>query len=1146
MCVCVCVIVEDLRAFMSSNIPASVSDQFPRTIEQLLRDYLNALGPSHASMEAWEMPAELMKRAFNGAPPPTLTDALQQCCLRVPHDRESFFWAMFRQVVPDVGVRLVRAWLLEHNPGEVSRMERSVQNVHQQKGEHAAALDLMRWVEGQELQCSRSDPERWRALYLKVLRHTAEERAASMKRGGAGHRRAAWTWRPRSSTRPTSRSSSRSTAATARSSPVEVPLRNITTSEAAILRDALGGGSDPRVQIERQRLLDSTAADGLGNAELQERQRRLLIANQQEASRSAFGMNGTWGELQGGGSFSLQQQLAGLAQNGRGTSGLEPGRVGAGLPELQSNFGADADDAVRARARAARARARGREKRARWARWRRGRSAACTAMAASVGIAGAAAGAASGSPFGGLMADAAPPARRRRGDATAPPPGVADVDGIGLGDLESGGADGAPNADGELVMGANGRPERRPAPLPGNIDVTSANGRWREPAHYAQLAAERALLRGNRGAADGAGDCSDDDAAADEADFAMPGDAEMANSMFTPMQLKCALEYLQDLDLKSRVPEQLDDVEGWQNFVYELFVTEGWRHLAQRYNLSGTDKLVTKQCLVGDVERLQQAMRASAESGAEAAEQLKGLDWLKQLVKEHVQGVGIDDAELVEKEPGDIGEHLAFEIGQAIVWSQQMAPDSAERDATRGDDGYFHAPAQAQSSLKLAFMHAADQLCSPRSVRTNELIDSPGADGRAADGAGANGDGDGGRWRDGPRPSGDNRQLALIHELLPTDPEAALRAAQGAIDEAHTRAAMGSEGSDAVEAHSLLQLVCGDATFALQRYKECIHHYQRYLAKGASPLAAHQYQSGHAHLIAQHHASHLATRQRWQGEQMQLPLDAQLEYICSMLVESYPAAQVMQAAEDGCLFEGHLHEGWLLLSKVLSELIDVDDAIEQARDLPSHLPFTPPIHTSIHTSIHTPDPSRRDRAGAGRGEPPHGEQAADDARDQRYDGTRLAHSGWLRMRPPPRFSPLPLPPLQSTTKGRRTRGCSGCCRRGRIHLSRRSRRPIALGRRRAGARAPTTPSSRSRTPSSRSTGTRCRSPSAPPSATSLATSSRRPCTRSSPRSPAGARTRRRSRSSSSRGGNRRAISKRRPPPRRSSRSPNSSFRSSRS
>ena len=152
---------------------------------------------------------------------------------------------------------------------------------------------------------------------------------------------------------------------------------------------------------------------------------------------------------------------------------------------------------------------------------------------------------------------------------------------------------------------------------------------------------------------------------------------------------------------------------------------------------------MTKQCLVGDVERLQQAMRASAESGAEAAEQLKGLDWLKQLVKEHVQGVGIDDAELVEKEPGDIGEHLAFEIGQAIVWSQQMAPDSAERDATRGDDGYFHAPAQAQSSLKLAFMHAADQLYSPRSVRARTSSSTRPAPTAAADGGGANGDGDG-------------------------------------------------------------------------------------------------------------------------------------------------------------------------------------------------------------------------------------------------------------------------------------------------------------------------------------------------------------------------------------------------------------------
>ena len=133
----------------------------------------------------------------------------------------------------------------------------------------------------------------------------------------------------------------------------------------------------------------------------------------------------------------------------------------------------------------------------------------------------------------------------------------------------------------------------------------------------------------------------------------------------------------------------------------------------------------------------------------------------------------------------------------------------------------------------------------------------------------------------------------MIHELLPTDPEAALRAARGAID----------AESEAVEAHSLLQLVCGDATFALGRYKECIYHHRIYLAREWLDLS----QAGRAalpNLIAQ----------RWQGEQMQLPLDAQLEYICSMLVEAYPAAQVMQAAEDGCLFEGHLHEGWLLLS----------------------------------------------------------------------------------------------------------------------------------------------------------------------------------------------------------------------------------------
>ena len=43
------IIVDDLRAFMSSNIPASMrKEMFPQTIETLLIDYIKALGPQHA------------------------------------------------------------------------------------------------------------------------------------------------------------------------------------------------------------------------------------------------------------------------------------------------------------------------------------------------------------------------------------------------------------------------------------------------------------------------------------------------------------------------------------------------------------------------------------------------------------------------------------------------------------------------------------------------------------------------------------------------------------------------------------------------------------------------------------------------------------------------------------------------------------------------------------------------------------------------------------------------------------------------------------------------------------------------------------------------------------------------------------------
>ena len=62
------IIVDDLRAFMSSNIPASVSEMFPRTIETLLNDYVKALGPQHAvvcrdiprTVFAWEAPCNFI------------------------------------------------------------------------------------------------------------------------------------------------------------------------------------------------------------------------------------------------------------------------------------------------------------------------------------------------------------------------------------------------------------------------------------------------------------------------------------------------------------------------------------------------------------------------------------------------------------------------------------------------------------------------------------------------------------------------------------------------------------------------------------------------------------------------------------------------------------------------------------------------------------------------------------------------------------------------------------------------------------------------------------------------------------------------------------------------------------------------------
>ena len=60
-----------------------------------------------------------------------LTDALEQACLRVL-DRESFFWAMFRQAVLDVGVRLSARGCQRRTWGRCREWS-GAQNVHRRR-----------------------------------------------------------------------------------------------------------------------------------------------------------------------------------------------------------------------------------------------------------------------------------------------------------------------------------------------------------------------------------------------------------------------------------------------------------------------------------------------------------------------------------------------------------------------------------------------------------------------------------------------------------------------------------------------------------------------------------------------------------------------------------------------------------------------------------------------------------------------------------------------------------------------------------------------------------------------------------------------------------------------------------------------------
>ncbi len=196
------------------------------------------------------MPAELMKRSFNGSPPAALSEQIQCACLRVPVEREQFVWSVFRNLTPDAGVQLVRAWLLQHDLEEISRMERAVTHVHTAKGEHAAALDIMRWAEIKELSVQRADADRWRSLYFRVLRNTAEERASSLKRGGSFGGGALDMSTPMLEAADLPMQLAEYRFYRTQLTGLDAPLRNITQSEALILQQYLG--EDRRLEIHAQ------------------------------------------------------------------------------------------------------------------------------------------------------------------------------------------------------------------------------------------------------------------------------------------------------------------------------------------------------------------------------------------------------------------------------------------------------------------------------------------------------------------------------------------------------------------------------------------------------------------------------------------------------------------------------------------------------------------------------------------------------------------------------------------------------------------------------------------------------------------------------------------------------------------------------
>ena len=135
--------------------------------------------------------------------------------------------------------------------------------------------------------------------------------------------------------------------------------------------------------------------------------------------------------------------------------------------------------------------------------------------------------------------------------------------------------------------------------------------------------------------------------------------------MFSSEQRDFAIATLEELRLRQRVPERLNDDEAWSSFVYELFSTAGWRQFSLHYQ---GERLMARQRLHSDLEQLQQS-RAGGGNALLGSPQSAppSLEWLHELVQEQFHGGALDENEFESMDTSHAADLLAFELGQRIV-----------------------------------------------------------------------------------------------------------------------------------------------------------------------------------------------------------------------------------------------------------------------------------------------------------------------------------------------------------------------------------------------------------------------------------------------------------------------------------------------